>query len=109
MCIVIYSREKVTQLIKKKIGTGEKEMSMINKVQNMLGKKKRYTHTPAECEYFILCEYQYGTQQCSMKRGACVQCERRNGYINENVGTDIEGKRYEIITEEGRKDLWGMK
>ena len=84
-------------------------MSMIEKVKTFVGIKKPYMFPFAECEYFLLCEGQYGTQQCSMKRGDCVQCGRRNDYINANVGTDIETKRYEMVTDEGRKDLWGMK
>jgi len=45
-------------------------------------------HKPAECEYYILCESQYGTQQCSMKRADCLKCNRRLSYVNENAGTE---------------------
>lgn len=62
-------------------------MSILNK---LFGKKKLYIHTPSECEYYVLCESQYGTQQCSMKIDDCLKCDRRQSYINENAGTDIE-------------------
>ena len=82
-------------------------MSIIDKVKKVVGiKKKPYIFTPAECEYYIICELQWGTQQCSMKRGGCIQCDRRNSYINRNVGTDIETGRVKMYTEEGRKYLW---
>jgi hypothetical protein len=85
-------------------------MNMNDKVKKVIGiEKKPYRFTPAECEYYIICECQYGTQQCSMKRGGCVQCERRNSYITENVGADIETGRVEMYTEEGRKELWNYK
>ena len=50
----------------------------------LFGNKEVYNHVPAECEYYVLCESQYGTQQCSMKRDDCLKCDRRQSYINEN-------------------------
>lgn len=61
-------------------------MSLLNK---LFGMKKLYIHTPSECEYYELCEFQYGTQQCSMKIDDCLKCSRRQSYINENDGEQL--------------------
>lgn len=65
-----------------------------------------YIHTPAECEYYVLCECQYGTQSCSMIREDCLKCTRRQSYIDEKAGTDIETGRIDMYTKEGQKDLY---
>lgn len=81
-------------------------MSLLNK---LFGNKEVYNHVPAECEYYVLCESQYGTQQCSMKIDDCLKCDRRQSYINENAGTDIDTSRIKMYTTEGQKQLYGMK
>ena len=78
-------------------------MSIINK---LFGTKKE-PYSPAECEYYVLCERQYGTQQCSWNRENCLKCERRQSYIDEKTQNDFESKRAEkLYTEEGRNTLW---
>ncbi|MCK9576099.1 MAG: hypothetical protein M0R51_09250 [Clostridia bacterium] len=82
-------------------------MSIINRI---FGKKSEtYVHKPAECEYYVLCECQYGTQSCSMIREDCLKCTRRQSYIDENAGTDIKTGRIEMYTKEGQNNLYGGK
>lgn len=52
-----------------------------------------------KCPYFIICERQYGTQQCS---GYQLQCSRYESYLQDGTKTDNECDRDRLLKIEHR-------
>jgi len=55
------------------------------------------------CPYHIICEYQYGTQQCDGTKFSMRECERIDWYYRDGIQTDVEARREELEGPAARK------
>lgn len=49
------------------------------------------------CPYHIICELQYGTQQCNGSKPEMRECYRMDSYYTDGTETDEEAKRDEMF------------